>query len=117
MENLANQAAFANLDKTTESLEFATNRNITTDQIALAFLASHVAVQQRTMEQMGAMLHEILDRVEAVDDRVDMVADRTWRSRHLILDAINRASDKHERQRRSTLKNSGAFKRPRQRSA
>lgn len=52
-----------------------------TDQISLAMLAAYLMKQDESMRSTLAMLTELLDRV-------DMLADRTWRSGHLILAAV-----------------------------
>lgn len=106
-------AAAAELSQGSGQHEFVSECNLNFDQIALAILAGHVAAQQQAIEQMGAMLREVLDSVATVDDRVDLVSDHTWKSRYLILDAINKAKSQPQKRYRSLIKKTTAMKRPR----
>jgi|GEM_PF-3692624 len=111
--NTANIAAAAEFSQGSGQHEFVSECNLKFDQIALAFLAGHVAVQQQAIEQMGAMLREVLDAVATVDDRVDLVSDHTWKSRYLILDAINKAKSQPQKRHRPRAGKTAAMKRPR----
>ena len=106
-------AAAAELSQGSGQHEFVSECNLNPEQIALALLVGHVATQQQSIAQMGAMLREVLDAIATVDDRVDMVADRTWKSRFLILDAINKAKSQPQKRYRSLIKKTTAMKRPR----
>ena len=111
--NPTNFAAAADFSQVSAQHEFVSECNLNPEQIALALLAGHVATQQQSIAQMGAMLREVLDAIATVDDRVDMVADRTWKSRFLILDAINKAKSQPHKRNRSLAKKASAIKRPR----
>ena len=111
--NPTNLAAAADFSQVSGQHEFVSECKLNPDQIALALLAGHVATQQQSIAQMGAMLREVLDAIATVDDRVDMVADRTWKSRYLILDAINKAKSQPQKRNRSLAKKAPAMKRPR----
>ncbi|MFA9283730.1 hypothetical protein ACCQ08_03025 [Comamonas sp. SY3] len=111
--NPTNLAATADFSQVSGLHEFVSECKLNSDQIAIAFLADHVVAQQQSIAQMGAMLREVLDAVATVDDRVDMVADRTWKSRYLILDAINKAKSQPQKRNRSLAKKAPAMKRPR----
>ncbi|UXC20518.1 hypothetical protein [Comamonas squillarum] len=111
--NPANIAAANDFSQGFGQHEFVSVCKLKPEQIALALLAGHVATQQQSIAQIGAMLREVLDAIATVDDRVDMVADRTWKSRYLILDAINKAKSQPQKRNRSLAKMASAIKRPR----
>lgn len=111
--NPTNLAAAADFSQVSGQHEFVSECKLKPEQIALALLVGHVAAQQQSIAQMGAMLREVLDAIATVDDRVDMVADRTWKSRFLILDAINKAKSQPHKRNRSLAKKASAIKRPR----
>ena len=111
--NPANIAAATDFSQVSGQHEFVSECKLNHDQIALALLVGHVAAQQQSIAQMGVMLREVLEAIATVDDRVDMVADRTWKSRYLILDAINKAKSQPQKRNRSLAMKASAIKRPR----
>ena len=111
--NPTNIAAATDFSQVSGQHEFVSECKLNHDQIALALLVGHVAAQQQSIAQMGVMLREVLEAIATVDDRVDMVADRTWKSRYLILDAINKAKSQPQKRNRSLAKKAPAMKRPR----
>ena len=99
--NPTNLAAATDFSQVSGQHKIVSECKLNHDHIALALLVGHVAAQQQSIAQMGAMLREVLDAIATVDDRVDMVADRTWKSRYLILDAINKAKSQPQKLTRS----------------